>query len=942
MIRGRARELEILDGALTRTLEGGHAEPLLLVGDAGMGKSALLDETARRARSRGMRLARAAAPQGGEANAFALVEDIVRCLPEDLARLPDEDAEMLHEAPRDATVGPGPVAAALLHLLVEAGQHQPLLVLVDDLHWADTGSLVALGLAVGRLGRERVSYVASARPRPALDQRLAAWTTVEVGPLGLDAAVSVLRTGLPDPAALTNRHAGRLAESLGRCPLALVEAGRLLTAGQIAGRDPLPDPLPLSERLGAAWGRSWSDLPEPTRTALLALAVTQGAGGALTARVLSDLGLGSDALDPTAADRLLDLRAPCPGGSARLAHPLIRDAIIAAAGLGAVRAMHAHAAEAAQALGLAPSLVIAHVAAAATPGDTRAMARLVAEAERAEAAELGDPAAYALLAAAELALTDVERSRLAARAARTLMEYSLSSIQTARILALADLRVLSAEERFWVEWLRSEWLDEEDLRRCEQSLEGTIERAQQIDTPMLPWIVFSAMTGAWGLLDGEAGLRHGSTLRALAERADADDDGRMPAWACRGMYALALFQVGQVRASRAELEAVGQASCNWRPSTGTRLVQQLQVAVVDKEMSQMHAGVDVRLENLAERQAGDPGPTLGFVRRTQAERALRRGQLILARALIDEAWALDQGSTSRVGLIDWLGVSARIAAAQGDAAMLTRQAAELREVAARIGWLQVVSVADRAQGLLALGEGRLDDALTHLEPLAEAPLLGRGPWEAVPLGRADLVEALSRSGEADRAATVASALTDTLGPSADPLARGLVTRSQGLVTRGDPAHRALATAIALFDQAGDPFEAARTHLLLGEVLRRERRIQDARHELRLALAEFERMGASTWAARAQGELRASGAVVPAPVPDPLATLTPQERRVAEAVASGATDRQIAAAMFLSHRTVAFHLSSVYRKLGVTGRAALAGRLAQDPPGPRSRGQAGPG
>jgi DNA-binding CsgD family transcriptional regulator len=220
-------------------------------------------------------------------------------------------------------------------------------------------------------------------------------------------------------------------------------------------------------------------------------------------------------------------------------------------------------------------------------------------------------------------------------------------------------------------------------------------------------------------------------------------------------------------------------------------------------------------------------------------------------------------------------------------------------------------------------------------------LLGRGPWDDVPLGRADLVEALSRSGQADRASDVAAALVETLAPSPDPYARALVARAQGLVCRGEHAQSAYATAITAFEEAGDPFEWARTRLLLGELLRREGSVQAARHELRLAADAFEHMGAGAWAARAFGELRATRAHVPAPdVPTPasdlLSALTPQERRVAEAVACGASDRQAAAELFLSPRTVAYHLSSVYRKLGISSRAALAARLAQSrsrhPPG----------
>jgi DNA-binding NarL/FixJ family response regulator len=932
---GRSHEMAALMALLDRA-EVERADPLLVVGEAGMGKTALLDEFAGAARRRGWRVARAAAPQGGDVSAFAVVEDLAHRLPEHVDGLAEEDARLLRAPPRDGTIGPARIAGALLHLLQGASSDQPVLLLVDDLQWADPGSLGALCVAVGRLGQEPVAVVAAARPRPALDPRVEAWERIEVGPLGLGDATDLLHRSLAErgcPTVTDEQQAMRLAEGLGRCPLALVEAGRLLTVEQLAGDDPLPDPLPLGARLDAAWGRSWLALPEPTRTAVLVQAVTQGVGRTLTARVLTDLGLGMDALDPAAADGLLDPRARSRADGARPAHPLIRDAILAAAGEPAVREMHARAADAAEALALPPSVVIAHLVAAAQPGDGAVTDRLLTQAERAETAGLGDAAAHALLAAAELALTAPERCRLAARAARTLTEVGTGdTTDVGPILALVDPSALGPEERFWVEWLRAEHLAE-DLARSQLATERVLELAAELDSPRLAWIQFSLLNNAWGLLDEEGTLRHAAAMLALAERPDADAADRMPAWACRGMHALALFQVGQARAATTELEAIREASRYWRPAPYGNLAERVQVAAADAYLVQLDPWVDARYEELAGLLSADPGQTLGAVRIMQAERAFRRGQLLGARALLDESRALGFGAGSRSYWMFWLLVSLRVEAARGDAELVAREAAELGALAARLGWPQLVTTANRARGLLALGEGRLDDALAHLEPLDEVPLLGRGPWDDVPLGRADLIEALHRSGEADRASAVAAALVETLAPSPDPYARALVARAQGLVSRGARAQSAYATAITAFDEAGDPFEAARTRLSLGELLRRERSVGAARHELRLAADAFEQMGARAWAARALGELRATRAHIPAPAgptpaSDPLATLTPQERRVADAAAGGASDRQVAAELFLSPRTVAYHLSSVYRKLGISSRAALAARLAQ--------------
>ena len=366
--------------------------------------------------------------------------------------------------------------------------------------------------------------------------------------------------------------------------------------------------------------------------------------------MLADLGLTVDALDPAAADRLLDPRADGREGRARLAHPLIGDAIVAAAGRPAVRAMHARAADAAEALGLPPSVVIAHLVAAAQPGDGAVTDRLLAQAERAEAAGLGDAAAHALLAAAELALTAPERCRLAARAARTLIEVGTAdTTDVAPILALADPSVLGPEERFWVEWLRAEHLAG-DLERSQLAAERVLELAAELDSPMLAWIRFSALNNAWAMLDAESTLRHAAAMLALADRPDADAAARMPAWACRGMHALALFQVGQVRAAAAELDAIREVSRCWRPTPDRDLVERLQVAVADAYLVQLDPWVDARYEELAGLLDADPGQTLGAVRIMQAERACRRGQFRRARALLDESRALGFGAGSRTVL----------------------------------------------------------------------------------------------------------------------------------------------------------------------------------------------------------------------------------------------------------------------------------------------------
>ena len=920
-----------------------HAEPLLLVGDAGMGKTALLDAAAQEAAFRRIRVVRTRSPDGADASPFSLVQDIVRGLSDDLALLSRDDGEILRTAPRNSASRPGSVAGALLQLLAESAHRQTVLLLLDDLHWADRDSLAALCLAVGRLQAERVAVVGAARPRPALDPRLRAWAGIEVTPLTLDAAVRLLRAHLPAPGprgALDERRARTLAEALGRCPLALVEASHLLTPAQLAGTAPLPDPLPVDDHLMAAWGRVWMGLPPPTRTALLALCVTAGSGTGVLGTVLADLGLGPEALDPTSSDRLL-VPADGPLG-VELAHPLIGDAVLAAAGPARVRAMQRRSAAAAESLGLSPSIIVAHLAASAVPGDEAIIAHLLDQADRALTRDLTEPAGRALLAAATLTVDPSSRAHLAARAIEVLLSRTLTS-DFEPALAVVDesgTEPLPPAEQLWVEWARSEQLSSVDQRQHLRSIRATASHARQVGSPILSWTLFSVVMSAWSLGDGETATTYAAALRDLAGTSHAGPGSPLPPWACRAVHAVNLFEIGRVAESHDELRSIREESRAWLPSASAPSDQMIAIMVLDSITGQLDAWIDDRLASMHRWFLRNDGETVSDLRCVQAERARRRAEFATARALLDEGLALFTPlAASLAGIGMQMTTSVLTLAAMGDGDSLHDEGARLREAARRIGWTQLLDVPDRAEGLLALGEGRIDDALLHLEPLAEPRLLGHGPWDVVPTGRADLVEALTRAGQVGRARAVAQALGTTLEPSPDPFARGLVRRVRGLTATGDEAGAWLQASADAFREAGDPFEEARSRLLLGELLRRERSIEPARHELRLASAALERMGAAPWQARALGELRATRAAVPEPTPHPLSRLTPQERRVAEAVAAGGTDRQVAAELFLSARTVGYHLASVYRKLGVTNRTALAAYLAQER---SAAAQAGPG
>ncbi len=275
-------------------------------------------------------------------------------------------------------------------------------------------------------------------------------------------------------------------------------------------------------------------------------------------------------------------------------------------------------------------------------------------------------------------------------------------------------------------------------------------------------------------------------------------------------------------------------------------------------------------------------------------------------------------------------LAAELAGLQGRDDVLTDEVTHLRRRAQHIGDRRRMATLDRAVGLHALAHGRLDEAVASLAAAADVPFLGRGLRDAVLPARGDLVETLVRLGRTEEARIRAAALSDLLSAMDDPLARALDLRAQALSADGADAEELLRAALAAHQEAHDPFEEARTQLLLGEHLRRDRQRSAARTCLLTAQRTFEQLDAAPWLHRTQTELRAAGGQPRASAG--LEVLTPQERAVAEAVASGRSNREVAEELFLSPRTVEYHLGSVYRKLGVHGRSALAHRWRR--PGPR--------
>jgi DNA-binding CsgD family transcriptional regulator len=924
VIVGRSRELALLEQTLDGATRGGAAR-LLLVGEAGIGKTALLDVAADSAMAQGFRVLRAGGLQGGQTFPYAVVSDLVRPAGASLVELSDADAAILGGLSAGTEASSARVGAALLQLVAVLAESGPLLVTVDDLHWADPGSRQALALAAGRLHAEPVAVLLATRPVAMDDPDLVRWQAVELGPLAPDDGLTLLRASveevIPEPV-------GRdLVAALGGNPLALRECGRILPVEVLTGGQPLPDPLPVGQVVQAAYARSVHKLSDRTARALLVLAVVGRGGVDLLVRVLGTSGLGIDDLDPAVAVRLLRIdpeHGPVP------VHPLVRSAVYQDADPAVRREVHRLTAAAADELGLAPDLVVANLVKAAAGPDEAVAAAIAAQARRARAAGRHHASVLASEAAARLSPCRADKIARGVEAAWVLQLDTGDFADAGPLLDLLDGAQLADEDQLVVDWLRADYLCNTDLPGSLLAIVDVAERASRIGSDLEPQLWWDVAGAAEYVGDLSTAVRAAERLwRVLATRDERMLPAELVGVGAGALGRAALFSgdvargVPLIEQAAAELD---QASDDGVPGVNAWL----RLNLVDQVIPRPGGAWDRRLERLEDRLAQDDPSTLGYLRAHTANRARLHGRWSSARADVDEAIELGTTCGQPWSVIMALAVGVLLDALTGDHERLATEAAHLRRACTAIGDRHHPAHADRAEGLLALAEGHLDVAVERLTAVADVGFCGLGITDTAMPAQVDLVEALTRSGERAGAAARMPRVEEWLTPMPDPLSAALLARTRGLVAEDpDQADRQFLQALAAHHTAGDPFEEARTRLLLGEHLRRTRRRTAARRELLAAAATFQQLGARPWLDRADAELRVCGVTGEhRERPEAVLQFTAQERRIAEAVAEGRSNREVASALFLSPRTVEYHLSNAYRKLGVTNRTGLAERLRE--------------
>ncbi|MFC9971585.1 ATP-binding protein [Spirillospora sp. NPDC127200] len=910
MLHGRDAELATLD-RLLQLARAGRSGVLVLRGEAGIGKTALLDHAA--ASAADMRVLRATGVEYESALPYAGLHLLLRRHLDRVDALPERQARALRDALAlgDGAASPGDrflVGLAVLTLLSDLAEERPLLCVVDDAHWLDSATAEALLFAVRRLEAEPIVVLLAVRDSdgPAADApAFAASGLPELRLAGLpeDAAAGLLA----ERAAELPRHVRHeiLTAAMGN-PLALVE---LPTARPEAAGGPSAT----YTRIRAAFADRVAALPAPTRTLLLVAAADSRGEVPVVLGAAARLGAGVADLEPAERRGLV----ASVEGRLEFRHPLLRAAVYENAPLADRLAAHRALAEAHRDGGDACGRAW-HLANAATGPNEEAAA--VLEQVAAEHAGGGNAAMSGMYArAADLSADPADRGRRLALAAHAAADGGLPE-QAVEYAARAARHVADPVLRADLVLIRATLADEQD--RAGEAARLLAETAAEVvrdDPRTAGYLMFQAGSAA-----ANAGDYAG--LARLADR--AEELGAGNAHLVRALVRLFAGQNPLERADPSDgVAALRELIASGAACLGPRdMLRAALWHVMIADIAGAHAFVEPLVRRFREDGAiGLLSPALMVLARAQL--MLGHPREALTSATEGMRIAADTGQ-HRVRVYHAT-VLALLAAMRGEEARVAELTAE--PLARDVPPSNVHAAG--ALSLLDLGLGRHDAALDRLLGVVSGANR-QGSIGSLP----DLVEAAVRAGRAGEGRQAAGWYREWAAQVGQPWTEAVALRCAALVAAdgdavGGEAGELYARAVERHrHDGGMPFERARTELLYGEWLRRARRRNDARASLRSALEIFERLGAAPWAERARTELRAAGestagGSADAPPQDVFAALTPQELQVVRLAAAGLSNREIGAQLFLSPRTVGYHLYKVYPKLGVTSRGELARLVA---------------
>jgi DNA-binding CsgD family transcriptional regulator len=911
---GRQRECAALDDLLVGLREG-ESRVLVVRGEAGIGKSVLLEYVAAQASQLKVTWAR-----GIEADMelpYASLHQLCAPFLDELEELPGPQREALRVAFGMAAGDPPDrflVGLAVLSLLTRASESRPLLVLVDDAQWLDQVSLQTLEFVARRLLAESVAMAFAVRD-PEGQAALSGLPELRIG--GLDSAAAGELLEATVGGRLEKRVRDRFVAEMHGNPLALLEFSRGRNAAELAyGLDASSSPSiqgPVANRVERDFAGRLVSLPAVTRTLLLIAAAEPVGDARLLVRAAASLKVTPDAA-PAKAAGLIEF-----GESVRFRHPLVRSAVYHGAEPEERRAVHRALAEATDPV-LDPDRRAWHAAQAADGPDENVASALEQAADRAR--RRGGIAAEAVLLerATEVTADPWPRGRRALAAAEAHFSAAAPDRAT-ELAAVAEMYPLSALDRARLARLRARLLFARS--RSDEAAPLLLEAAAQFTAAGSPlaretYLEAISATIFAGRVHGPTGAR----AAAIAARGSgAPSSGSMAAdLLLDGVAALLTdgCETG-VPALRGALGPLAHEELSTREAT----VRWLLLAPVALEAF-IHYAWDLHawdtLSSRAVRLARDIGalaslpPALIYAGGVH----IHYGDFAMADRMIEEADAI----AAATGHAPHKYATLVLAAWRGEADVAAALVEEATESAVQRGEVGLLGAMGYIQGVLFNGLARYEEAM-----VAARTSIDHDGFNFTGLSLVEHVEAATRCGELEQARASLVRLVELTHAAGSGWARGASARSQALLTDGDEADRLYRTAIEEFGRGGVAVEVARSHLLYGEWLRRGRRRAMAREHLRTAHEMFAAMPAHAFAERARRELIATGEHVRTRSSKPASTLTPQETQVALLAAEGMTNARIGAELFISPHTVEWHLRKVYAKLGINSRRSLPDALA---------------
>ena len=906
---GREKECDRLD-RLVANVRTGHSRVLVLRGEAGVGKTALLEHLA--ARATDCTLVRAGGVESEMELAFAGLHALCVPLLDHLPRLPEPQRIALGTA-FGLAAGPPPdrfiVGLAVLSLFAEAAEHHPLLCIVDDAQWLDRVSTQTLTFVGRRLLAERVGLVLGVRTAATDDW--ADLPTFDVAGLASTPARALLDRAIPGP--LDERVRERILAEAGGNPLGLLELPRGLGPTGIAGGYGLPEPASLTSRLEQSFIRQLDPLSAPARRLLLlAAAEPLGDVGRLR-RSASELGIGPVEMAEVEDAGLIDI-----GTRVRFRHPLVRSATYRAADPADRRAVHAALATATDPE-LDPDRRAWHRAQAAAHPDESVAEDLERSAGRAQSR--GGIAAAAAFLQRSAALTPDPRRRGARALAGAQAKFEAGDFEAAsQLLSLAEASSLDELHRARLARLRAQVSFA--ARRGSDAPPLLLAAARQLEA-LDPGAAREAYVEALdaalaaGRLHSDRGVRDAAQASRAAPAAPPPPrslDLILDGLATR-------FTDGPAAAAPTLRSAVAAFSAE-RPDDHTHIMRWLalsplvqQLALFELWDADAYHSLATRSVQLA-RQAGALS-VLPYGLWSLAAMEMFAGDFAASAALLQEADAIRAAiGTSRL-VLGGLGLGAW----RGDEAEATRLIRAAQENALARGEGRVVSMAGCCTAILCNGLARYDSAVDGATRGSEDDDQGYVGWSLV-----ELVEAASRTGRHETARDALRRLEVRTHAAGTDWALGVLARSRALTSQDAVADTHYQEAIERLARTRLVLEALRARLVYGEWLRREQRRREAREQLRTAYDELSEIGAVAYAERARRELVLTGESVPRRTPETRDVLTPQEAQIARMARDGQSNPEIGAQLFISPRTVEYHLRKVFTKLGISGRKELKGAL----------------